>query len=97
MSCTSTAVFPAHANIEFGGEGECPLLVSLYRLTCQFPPRFASEVRDSAGNDFCETIVVVMMMVMVMRLMAICVLLARVATRVGRPKCVFARCAACAM
>ena len=33
------------------------------------------------------------MMVMVMRLMAICVLLARVATRVGRPKCVFARCA----
>ena len=54
-SCTSTAVSPAGANIEFGGEGGCSLIVSLYRLISKFGPPFASPPSNSAGKDFCKT------------------------------------------
>ncbi|CAK0881844.1 unnamed protein product [Prorocentrum cordatum] len=33
MSCTSAAVFPARANFEFWGAGECPRIVSLCRIS----------------------------------------------------------------
>ena len=71
-------------------------------LMCRLPPLFASEWRDSAGQDLGETIAVVMMvamvmMTMMMMMLANCVLLARVATCAGRPKCVCASYTACAM
>eukprot|EP00959_Pyramimonas_sp_CCMP1952_P121899 2548379-Pyramimonas_sp.AAC.1 len=37
MSCTSTAVSPSRANFEFGGEGECSVIVSLYRTSTPSP------------------------------------------------------------
>ena len=90
-------IFPNASTLNLGGKG-CSLIVSVHRLMCRLPPLFASELRDSAGKDFGETIAVVMMMAMVMMMMmANCVLLARVATCAGRPKCVCARCTACAM
>ena len=92
------AIFSNASTLNLGGRG-CSLFVSAYRLMCQLPPLFASELRDSAGKDFGETSVVVMMMMMVMAMIMIanCVLLARVATCAGRPKYVFARCNVCAM
>ena len=95
------AIFSNASTLNLGGRG-CSLFVSAYRLMCQLPPLFASELRDSAGKGFGETSVVVMMMMMMMMVMAMimianCVLLARVATCAGRPKCVFARCNVCAM
>ena len=92
------AIFSNASTLNLGGRG-CSLFVSAYRLMCQLPPLFASELRDSAGKDFGETSVVVMMMMMAkaMIIIANSVLLARVATCAGRPKCVCARCTACAM
>ena len=91
------AILSNASTLNLGGKG-CSLIVSVYRLMCRLPPLFASEFRDSAGKDFGETsAVVMMMMAMVMMMMANCVLLARVATCAGRPKCVCARCTACAM
>ena len=60
MSCTSTAVSPARVNIEFGGQGGCSLIVSLYRLAWQLALPFASQPRESAGRDFGETTVIPM-------------------------------------
>ena len=90
------AISPNASTLNIGGKG-CSLLVSVYRLMCRLPPLIASELRDSAGKDFGETSAVVMMMAMVMMMMANCVLLARVATCAGRPKCVCASYTACAM
>ena len=51
MSCTSTAVSPARANIDFGGQGGCSLIASLYRLISEFGPPFVGRPSDSAGKD----------------------------------------------
>ena len=54
------AIFSNASTLNLGGKG-CSLIVSVYRLTRHLPPLFAGKLRDSAGQDFGETAVVLMM------------------------------------